>query len=141
MLANYAPHVVPDMIGSQFHWAWHFIRDQALFFPYFDRDKAHLRGLDMANADTLHWATTDVLSALTTYHLGYRAAFRHSDRERLPLVTQRTLVTADASDPLKVTVDAAHALLPDSLCEIGPSVESPDFLATKVAQLQVFLDS
>ena len=141
VLANYAPHVVPDMIGSQFNWAWHFIRDQTLFFPYFDRDQAHLRGLDMSDADTLHWITTDVLKALTTYHLGYRAAFRHQDRDRLPLVTQRTLVTADESDPLKVTAQAAHALLPNSVCELGPSVEDADFLAVKVAQLQTFLDA
>ncbi len=141
MLAHYAPHVTPDMIGGQFNWAWHFIRDQTLFFPYFDRDQAHLRGLDMTDADTLHWITTDVLKALTTYHLGYRAAFRHNDRERLPLVSQRTLVTADVSDPLKVTTKAAHALLPDSVCALGPSVEDADFLQRKVAQLQEFLDA
>jgi pimeloyl-ACP methyl ester carboxylesterase len=141
MLANYAPEISPDMIGSQFHWAWHFIRDQALFFPYFDRDKAHLRGLDMANAETLHWATTDVLMALTTYQLGYRAAFRHNDRERLPLVRHRTLVTADVSDPLNVSCDIAHGLLPDSVCELGPSSEDGDYLRRKVAQLQSFLDS
>ena len=140
MLANYAPHVTPDLIGSQFHWAWHFVRDQNIFFPYFDRDKEHLRGMDMASADDLHWVTTDVLKGLTTYHLGYRAAFRHKDAERLPLVTHSTLVTADASDPLKVTMDAAHALLPDSVCQLGPSTDEADFLSAKVGQLQAFLD-
>lgn len=141
VLAHYAPHVTPDMIGSQFNWAWHFVRDQTVFFPYFDRDKAHLRGLDMVDADTLHVITTDVLKALTTYQLGYRAAFRHNDRERLPLVQHRTLVTADASDPLKVTVEIADALLSDSVCELGPSIEEPDFLTKKVAQLEAFLDA
>ena len=141
MLAHYAPHVVPDMIGSQFHWAWHFVRDQTVYFPYFERDKAHLRGVDMSSADTLHWITTDVLKGLTTYHLGYRAAFRHQDRERLPLVSQRTLVTADASDPLKVTMEAAHELLADSVCELGPSHEEADYLARKVGQLEGFLNA
>ena len=40
---------------------------------------------------------------------------------------KRTLVTADVSDPLKVTVEVAHRLLPDSICELGPSIEEPDF--------------
>ncbi len=140
MLENYAPQVEPDVIGSQFHWAWHFVRDQAVYFPYFERDKTHLRGVGMSDADTLHWVTTDVLKGLTTYHLGYRAAFRHLDRERLPLVAQRTLVTADVTDPLKVTVEATHGLLPDSVCELGPSHEEPDYLTLKVSQLQRFLD-
>lgn len=113
VLEQYAPAVVPDIIGSQLNWAWHFIRDQAIYFPYFQRDEAHLRMADMVGEELLHVTAVDVLKALWTYHLGYRSAFRHRDRERLPLVSHRTLLTADLADPLHVTADLGAELIPD----------------------------
>lgn len=58
--------------------------------PWFKRDRAHLRGLDAPSAEVLHMITVDVLKAIRTYHLGYRAAFAHDDYARLPLVRAHT---------------------------------------------------
>ena len=139
VLEHYAPAIKPDVIGSQLNWAWHFVRDQAVYFPYFDRDAEHLRGVGMVSPEALHFVTVDVLKALTTYHLGYRAAFRHADRERLPRVGHRTLVTADASDPLSVSVPIATSLLPDSISWISASQEEADALDDKIKGLDGFL--
>ena len=38
---NYAPQVQPDDYGRHLLWAFNFVRDQALHFPYFLRDPAH----------------------------------------------------------------------------------------------------
>jgi len=111
MLANYNPAMKPDMIGGHMMWAWHFVRDQTLFFPYYHRDTEHRRPQPMPPADVLHRITVDVLKALETYHLGYRAAFSHADRERLPLMTQPVLAMADTNDPLWVGVEQAFACL------------------------------
>ena len=118
MLSHYAPVMTEDDIGSQMNWTWHFVRDQAIYFPYFDRCRAKLRNVDMPNAGTLHKISVEVLKALHTYHLGYRAAFRHPDRERLPLLQQPTLVTAFANDPLCTGVDIAAGLIPDVISNI-----------------------
>jgi pimeloyl-ACP methyl ester carboxylesterase len=135
-LANYAPAVIPDAFGSQIHWAWHFVRDQAWFFPYFRRDAAHLRGTDMPPAEVLHETTVEVLKAIRTYHKAYRAAFAHPDRERLPLITLPTLVMADASDPLKTGVAEAAACIRGAHSRIFEDADA----TTKMATLERFLD-
>jgi pimeloyl-ACP methyl ester carboxylesterase len=138
-LANYAPAVEPDIIGSQLNWAWHFVRDQAVYFPYFRRDKDHLRNLDMASAQMLHVTATDVMKALWTYHLGYRSAFGHNDRDCLPLMTQRTLVMSDLSDPLHVTVDLGVELIPDGGGWKSPSAAAEGGMAIKMDGIDCFL--
>jgi pimeloyl-ACP methyl ester carboxylesterase len=139
-LQHYAPEITPDPFGSQFHWAWHFVRDQGWFFPYFRRDAAHLRGLAAPDADSLHRTTVEVLKAIRTYHLAYRAAFAHPDRERLPRVSVPSLVMADDSDPLAAGVPTAAALLPGALARILTDSTAPDGLARKAALLECFLD-
>lgn len=140
MLDNYAPHVEPDIMGGQFNWAWHFVRDQFVYFPYFKRDAEHLRQMPMGDPKILHAIVVDTLKGLTTFHLGYRSAFSHPDRERLVKLTQPTLVTSDDSDPLKVTMDEAHSLVPDSVKLLGPSLEDEDYLGKKARGINQFLD-
>jgi len=140
VLENYAPEIVPDVIGSQFNWAWHFIRDQVLYFPYYHRDTAHSRGSDMAKPEMLHDLTVDVLKAVQTYHRGYRAAFRHDDRARLPLLKHPTLVMADRSDPLHGGVEVAASLVADSTQWISPVSSEPGAMETKVAGIEAFLN-
>lgn len=138
-LERYAPSVEPDAFGTQFHWAWHFVRDQAWFFPYYRRDSRHLRGLDMPSAEALHQTTLEVLKAIRTYHHAYRAAFAHPDRERLPLVRLPTLVMADASDPLRAGVTLAAQLVPGAQSLIWDDARNPGPDA-KARVLEQFLD-
>ena len=136
-LANYAPAIEPDSFGTQFHWAWHFVRDQGWFFPYFRRDAAHLRGIAPPSTEVMHDLTVEVLKSVRTYHHAYRAAFAHADADRLPLVRLPSLVMADESDPLKAGVARAASLLPGARQWICSGL-SP---AQKVAVLARFLDS
>ena len=140
LLANYAPAVTPDLFGTQIHWAWHFVRDQAWFFPYFERDAVHNRGLGLPAAQILHTTTVEVLKAIETYHLAYRAAFAHPDRERLPLLRVPTLVVADESDPLKAGVDTAADLIPGAIRAVIAGGSTAAQLAAKVARISAFLD-
>jgi pimeloyl-ACP methyl ester carboxylesterase len=139
-LAHYAPHVEPDVFGSQFHWAWHFVRDQGWFFPYFRRDVAHLRTVAPPGADTLHEITVEVLKSIRTYHLAYRAAFAHADAARLPQVSLPTLVMANASDPLSSGVQTAASLLPGCQSLIWDDAAQPG-AAAKARMLERFLDA
>jgi pimeloyl-ACP methyl ester carboxylesterase len=140
LLAKYAPEVEADMIGGQLAWAWHFVRDQTLFFPYFRRDADHRRPIDMAPPGVLHAITVDVLRALSTYHLAYRAAFRHPDTERLPLLRHRTLVMADDSDPLAAGLDRAFELTPNAERWLGEGSAKAGYEARKAARIAQFLD-
>ncbi len=141
MLASYAPAITPDFFGSQIHWAWHFVRDQAWYFPYFARDVAHLRNVAPPGPEALHRTTVEVLKAIGTYHHAYRAAFAHPDRERLPLVRHETLAMADDEDPLKVGVSEAVALLPRGSSTIFHTPPGGEHFAAKAALMSRFLDT
>lgn len=140
-LATYAPAIEPDAFGTQYHWAWHFVRDQGWFFPYFKRDAAHARGLDMPSVEALHRTTLEVLKSIRTYHHAYRAAFAHDEPARLPLVKVPTLVMADWGDPLKPGVPKAAALIPGALHTIfDERPHGKGANAAKAAMLAHFLD-
>jgi pimeloyl-ACP methyl ester carboxylesterase len=141
MLANYAPAVQPDFFGSQMHWAWHFVRDQGWFFPYYKRDTAHLRGNDAPSAEALHDVTVEVLKSIRTYHLAYRAAIAHPDRDRLPLVKIPTLIMADDTDPLRAGVSEASRLLPGSVSAIVKDSNTAPGHARKISMLLNFLST
>lgn len=112
LLENYAPEMEPDEFGTQFTWAWHFLRDQMMHFPYFMRDPEHRMENDMPPAEFLHIHVTDVLKALTTYHKGYRAVFRHEVDKRLPLVKVPSMFMSSEADPLHKYLDDAAARVP-----------------------------
>jgi pimeloyl-ACP methyl ester carboxylesterase len=139
-LAHYAPEMKPDEYGRQFVWAWHFVRDQVLYFPYFRKTPRYARDQAMASPAALHTIVVEVLKALTTYHKGYRAAFRHPDRERLPLIGQPTFCMASEDDPLKEGVAQAAALVKNGRQAILPSERDPAGLRAKAAAVAAFLD-
>ena len=99
ILDNYAPAMQPDEFGGHLSWAFHFVRDQAFFFPYFMRDAEHALGNPGRTPEHLHAHTVDVLKGLTTYHKPYLAAFRYPARERMGRIKVPTLVMAGESDP------------------------------------------
>lgn len=110
-LANYAPAVTPDVYGRQLTWAWHFVRDMALFFPYFTTDAAHRLPRGVPAPQALHNSVLDVLKALSTYHLSYNAVYRHDLASRLPLLTNPVLCITSEADPNIRYLDAAAALI------------------------------
>jgi pimeloyl-ACP methyl ester carboxylesterase len=115
MLAHYAPAVQPDEFGGHLAWAWQFVGEMFVHFPHFLRDSAHrLHHSAMPPAAARHALVVDVLKALPSYHLAYRAVFAHDCAARLPLLGHPTLLMAAQGDPLIDYLDAAAALLPSS---------------------------
>lgn len=113
LVAEYAPVVEPDEFGGHMAWTWHFVGEIMLHFPYFMRDPEHrLNFSAVPPAAARQTLAVDLLKALPTYHLAYLAAFGHATRDRLPLLTQPTLLMAAHGDPLGSYLDAATALVP-----------------------------
>ena len=118
MLAQYAPPQRPDETGSQFHWAWQYIRDQMIFFPHYRKDAEHRREGGVFDARLLHELVLDVLNNLESYHMPYRAVFRHEVRADLKRLALPTLVLRDGGGPLdpasrELSSLVAHAKLAD----------------------------
>ena len=141
VLKNYAPEIKPDEFGRQFTWAWHFIRDQAIHFPYFRRTPQYRRNEPMPSAESLHKIVVEVLKALTTYHKGYRAAFRHQENERIPLIPCPVFCMASEDDPLKDGVERAHALAKTGIKAVLPSERTPAGLKAKAEAVLRFIDA
>lgn len=139
MLSNYAPEVQPDLEGRHLVWAFQFMRDQNIFFPWFKRDAEHLRGMGIVAPELLHKATVEVLKALTTYHKAYRAAFSHRVRERMPLLTQEALALCDEQDPLHDQTREAVSLAPRGKFMSMPPYADAGFLTRKRDAILSFL--
>ncbi|MEZ5499132.1 MAG: alpha/beta fold hydrolase [Steroidobacteraceae bacterium] len=116
VIDNYAPQVAPDDYGRQFIWAFNFVRDQALHFPWFMRDPAHRLAAAIPSAEVLHRATIDVLKAMDTYALPYIAAFEYRAYARMPMIQAPVLLLKPDSElpVLNAAIDKAAGLLRDS---------------------------
>lgn len=115
-LANYAPPQHPDNTGSQFHWAWHYMRDQMIFFPHYKKDMQHLREGGSFDAHVLHGLTLDILNSLETYHLAYEAVFRHAIGERLREISCPLLWLDVSNSYLDAGRDLALATVAHAQC-------------------------
>jgi pimeloyl-ACP methyl ester carboxylesterase len=136
IIDNYAPRVPVDEYGRHMIWAFNFVRDQALHFPYFMRDPAHRLANTMPPATVLNRAALDVLKALDTYWKPYIAAFQYRAYERMPLVQAPTLLLKpDTELPvLNAAVSKAASLLHRSQVAVVAGTD-----ASKAAAIAQFL--
>lgn len=133
LLAHYAPTFTPDPDGAYLIRAFHFCRDQTLFWPWFDRTREARRQGGVLPPDQLHAWVIEVLKAAETYPLGYRAAFSWPVRERLPLITPPTLMIAASDDPLAQDTEALAPLVPHGRFMPLPHSAAPTFIEARIA--------
>ncbi len=138
ILAHYAPKIVPDEYGAHLIWAFNFVRDQALFFPHFEKIPANRLNGPMPSPQILHDAALDVLKAFDTYPLPYLAAFRYRALDRMPLIAAPVLLLKADSELaiLNASVAAAAAAIPRAT--IAAVASDP---AAKAAAIGAFLDT
>lgn len=84
------------LIGSQLNWAWHFIRDQWLYFPWFKRHAENRLERTLPSPQQLHDQVLEVLKTITTYDKSYRAAFRYPMAETVKGLNVPTLISYPA---------------------------------------------
>ncbi len=126
-LASYPPPMVPDRHGGHLIWAWNFMRDQVVFWPWFSQKADSVRhGASIPDAEVLHDRVVEMLKGGRTYHHQYAAAFRYRTQDRLPLVEVPTLVCAGPTDPLLEHLVAVPDILPEAevLAHPGLATES-----------------
>jgi pimeloyl-ACP methyl ester carboxylesterase len=141
MLARYAPEMRPDLQAQHLMWAWHFVRDTYVFWPWYRTDVAHRRPLGLPSAEVLHEKVVEVLKALTSYHKSYRAAIAYDKRARFPLLRVPTLATCARTDMLARMFDEFAALIPHADRALTPGTATAEALAETVATFSRFLDA
>jgi pimeloyl-ACP methyl ester carboxylesterase len=139
-LAHYAPAITPDLGGAHLNWAFMFCRDQYLFWPWYKQAAENSRGAGLPSAAALHVWVLEVLKAIETYHLAYRASFRYPKRDRLPLVAQPLLLMAGQNDPLLDNTREGAALLGRAPMVVTPKSGSADAVAAVARSINDFLD-
>lgn len=137
IIDNYAPQVEPDDYGRQLLWAFNFVRDQALYFPYFDRRAENRLPGDIPPANVLQDVVIDVLKALGTYHKPYIAAFRYRAFERMRAVKAPVLLLRAAKE--LAVLNAAITAALDALAD-GRSVAVESDTTSKAQAMLAFLD-
>lgn len=139
VLDRYAREIAPDAEATHLMKVWHFCRDQFLFWPYYNRTAEGRLPGGLPTEAEMHAFVVEVLKALGTYHLSYRAAFRHPKRDRLPLIRVPTLVCASPSDMLYGYLAEVAALAPGAQVAELPAWNTPGFDAGAAAILSAFL--
>jgi pimeloyl-ACP methyl ester carboxylesterase len=140
ILRVYAPAITPDSQGSHVFWAWQFVRDQYLFFPWFRKDSAHRYLRDFPAPELLNDRFVEVMKAITTYHKSYRAAFRYSMAANVPKIAVPTLIAFQQTDMVFPMFEQARALLPGAQTATPPGLHAPDAIAQTAAIYARFLD-
>jgi hypothetical protein len=97
--------VIPQWDGSHLAWAWGRVREQTVFFPWYEHARANRMDFDMPDADSLQASLLEFLRAGEHYHEAYRAAFDYRGELALPEMRVPALLTAAAWDPLASHLD------------------------------------
>jgi pimeloyl-ACP methyl ester carboxylesterase len=133
-LERYAPEIKPDLHGAHITWAWHFVRDTYVFWPWYKTDAAHRRSIGLPSAQALHDKVLEVLKAITTYHLSYRAAFGFDKQSRFPLIRVPTLAVCAADDMLAQWHDEFAALIPGAVKAVIPGIAADPAATAKIIE-------
>ena len=146
MLAHYAHPREPDEFGSQFSWAWQYLRDQMIFFPHYQKRAENIRQGGNFEPQLLHDLTLDILNNLGSYHLPYRAVFRHEVRADLARLKQSTLLMSASGEVGGEGGDNSDQGVLDpsfeELCQIVKSAKRVNNCASpmaKAAAIEAFL--
>ncbi|MBP6514913.1 MAG: alpha/beta hydrolase [Steroidobacteraceae bacterium] len=139
LLARYAHPFTPDIEGAYLMRAFQFLRDQFMFFPWYERNRAHRRDAGLGTPAYLHAWLVELLKASETYPLAYRAAFAWDAANRLPLITRPSLLVASGDDPLHDDTVKAAALCPAGRFAAMPRGDDPQFVDRRTAMIVEFL--
>ncbi len=131
LLENYTPEIKPVWHGGHLLEAWHMMRDQGVYFPWYSRKAAtQLKGEPYLDADMVHRRVVEVLRAPVMWRKAYHAHFRYRAGERLAdagipvlLATAEWDVARKLSE--RLAGEYAHCdamLLPDNPADWGAAV-------------------
>lgn len=113
LLARYTPTIAPDDHGGHLLLAWHIMKSQALYWPWFDQTRAGVvRGEPQLDPALIHRRVVDLLKCGDLYRKAYAALWTYPLAERLPKLDVPTLLCAPEWDPLYPHLGKAAAAGP-----------------------------
>ena len=114
LLKNYAPTVKTKITGEHLLWTWNFIRDQWLFWPWYEHKAKNRLNRGLPELSYLNDMCVDVLQSLQTYHLSYRAAFRFNKEACFKSIKCPTTISSSKDDMLFKYFPKLQKIIPNS---------------------------
>jgi pimeloyl-ACP methyl ester carboxylesterase len=129
-LANYIPPFEVRWDGSHVVWAWNFIRNMSLFYPWYHMDARHTTGR-APDTTLLHERVVDLMKAGPHYAQGYRAVYRYDPRPALARLSVEAMLCVSHEDVLAHHAETVRMTQPEVRVTWLPAAERID--ATAVA--------
>ena len=138
LLERYAPPIVPQADGSHWYRTWLMLRDQLVYFPWYDTRAAQLRRVPADfGADTLHEWTFEVMKQHTSYHRVIHAALAHDAAQSLAALRVPMAFCHDPQVPFFAYAARLRALCPGAAtlpCEaLAHAANLAQFIAAQPA--------
>lgn len=128
---NYTPDITPIWNGAHLLTAWHMMRDQALFWPWYDRRaEAMVSGPPRLDVELIQLRVNELLKCGNRYQQAYRSAFSYPLSERLRQCNSPVTFASPTWDPLHSKSRKAASLsrnagveeLPGSMADWATSI-------------------
>ncbi|MFV3126664.1 alpha/beta fold hydrolase [Niveispirillum sp. KHB5.9] len=100
LLAHYLPPFHPQWDGGHLAWAWHRIRDQGIFFPWYRREPSTRLNRPKPDLSRIHEQIMEFLRAGDSYRTGYEAALSYRPADDMAGLEMPSLLFAAQDDPL-----------------------------------------
>lgn len=130
-LANYIPPFEVRWDGSHVVWAWNFIRNMTMFYPWYHMDAQHSTGRAPDTA-LLHERVVDLLKAGAHYAKGYRAVYRYDPRPALARLSAAAMLCVSREDVLAQHAEAVRRARPDVRVTWLPAANRIDATAAAI---------
>ena len=115
LLDNYIPDLTPDRDGLYALKLWMMLRDMYLFWPWFEKDAANRRPVDLPSSQSMHARFVETLKAVTTFGKSYQAAFRYDKLATLSRLEMPVMITSAEGDMLSGADQQVLAALPNGI--------------------------
>lgn len=123
LCANYFPPFVPDWAGCHLAWLWSRLRDQLVYYPWYQRQATRRIEWAMTLADIDH-AARDLLDAGDHYRGAYRAVLDYDIAPDLPRLPMPTCLMVAQTDALAMYVPQYPAASERLSIELLPDFEA-----------------
>jgi pimeloyl-ACP methyl ester carboxylesterase len=122
LIENYTPSVEPRWDGSHLMTAWSIMRDQSLYWPWFNQTKDGIiwedGAIDIALTDL---RTRELLKCGDRFQDAYNAMWRYPMREKLPQLSVPCLLCHPIWEPVGYTTALAQAADPRCKSAVLPA--------------------
>ena len=130
-LANYVPPFEIRWDGAHVVWAWNFIRNMSVFYPWYHMDAEHSTGR-VPDTALLHERVVDLMRAGPHYAKGYRAVYRYDAHPALAQLSASAMLCVSREDVLALHADAVRRARPDMRVTWLPAANRIDATAAAI---------